>query len=107
MLLAAVDRAGGDVARAHRAADWFLEPHGGVVGPAYQHVIRPHAVDFSDRPGVDCAGSLHALVGRGVVEHDVEGEFERAGVLASDYFRKHLECFHRSFHLPRWDWGLE
>jgi len=64
--------------------DRHLEGHGGVEEHRDQDVVLRDVVEPGQLLGRQRATLLDLLVGRLAVEQDVEGELERAGILAAD-----------------------
>src|SRR5258705_2473448 len=84
VLMGAVHIALDEGARAQRPSRGDLHRMGWIELDDLQHVLGHDAVEARDGHAVESLQGLEALVGRAVGKHNVEGEQERASVLARD-----------------------
>src|SRR5713101_7141728 len=81
MLLGAVNVGVANVAGWDEARQGRLEGKGGIIDRE-QHILGAHAVEAGEQRGAEHAGALDLVEEGRVVEHDVDRQLERAGVLA-------------------------
>src|SRR5690348_3509734 len=83
VLLPAVSVAVARIALEDGARDRYLDRER-IVAEENLHLFRLEAVALRDHFAAERARSLYAFVDGSVVEHDIERQLERPGVLAAD-----------------------